>query len=123
MDINELTQTVIGCAIEVHKILGPGLFESSYEQCLAKEFELRNINFEVQKTLPIEYKGVKLNCGYRVDFLVEKKLIIELKSLEKVSEIHKAQLLTYMKLSNIKIGLLINFNVKLLKDGIQRFSL
>jgi GxxExxY protein len=123
MEINELTEKVIGCAIEVHKSLGPGLLEAAYEQCLAKELNLKGIKFETQAPLPIKYKGMELECGYRVDFLIEKVLIIELKSLEKILDIHKAQILTYMKLSSIKVGLLINFNVKLLKNGIQRFVL
>lgn len=121
MSINELTEKVIGCAIEVHRTLGPGLLESAYEQCLAKELRLSDVAFESQIHLPVEYKGFYLDCGYRVDFLVEKCLILELKSVEKISGIHKAQLLTYMKLAQIKTGLLINFNVNLLKDGLQRF--
>ena len=123
MQINELTEKVIGSAIEVHRNLGPGLLETTYEQCLAKELDLSGINFKNQAPLPIEYKGIKLECGYRVDFIVEKTLILELKSIEKILNIHKAQILTYMKLANINIGLLINFNVDLLKNGIQRFTL
>jgi len=123
MEINELTEKVIGCAIEVHKSLGPGLLEAAYEQCFAKELNLEEIKFKTQVPLPVKYKGMKLECGYRVDFLVEKALIIELKSIEKILDIHKAQILTYMKLASIKVGLLINFNVKLLKNGIQRFVL
>ncbi|MBI4846941.1 MAG: GxxExxY protein [Candidatus Omnitrophica bacterium] len=120
---NELTEKVIGCAIEVHKTLGPGLLETAYEQCLAREFALSCISFKTQVPLPVEYKGVYLDCGYRIDMLIEESLMLELKSVEKVAEIHKAQLLTYMKLASVKIGLLINFNVKLLKDGIERFIL
>ncbi len=123
MSINELTERVIGCAIEVHNLLGPGLLESAYEKCFAREFKLACIDFELQAELPIEYKGVKLDCGYRIDFLVEERLIIELKSVKEISDIYRAQILTYMKLSKIKIGLLINFNMKLLKNGIQRFAL
>jgi GxxExxY protein len=123
MRINELTEKVIGCAIEVHKSLGPGLLEAAYEQCLAEELNLEEVKFETQAPLPVKYKGTKLECGYRVDFLVEKALIVELKSIEKILDIHKAQILTYMKLANIKVGLLISFNVKLLKNGIQRFVL
>lgn len=93
MEINKLTKKIIGCAIEVHKELGPGLLESTYEQCLAREFKLNKINFEIQESLPIIYKGTKLDCGYRVDFLVENTVIIELKSVDKIFEIHKAQLL------------------------------
>jgi GxxExxY protein len=121
--INKLTEKVIGCAIEVHKSLGPGLLEAAYEKCLSKELTLEGIKFKTQAPLPVKYKGVRLECGYRVDFLVEKTLIIELKSIEKVLDVHKAQILTYMKLANIKVGLLINFNVKLLRNGIQRFVL
>ncbi len=120
---NELTKKVIGCAIEVHKTLGPGLLESTYEQCLARELSLSGINFKIQVPLPVEYKGTRLDCGYRIDMLIEESLILELKSVEKVAEIHKAQLLTYMKLAKIKVGLIINFNVKLLKNGIERFIL
>jgi GxxExxY protein len=123
MDFDKLSNRVIGSAIEVHRSLGPGLLESTYEQCLAHELKLNNINFILQHPLPVIYKCVKLDCGYRVDILVENKLIIELKSVEEVKGIHKAQLLTYMKLANIKKGLLINFNVKLLKNGISRFVL
>ena len=123
MRINELTKKVIGCAIEVHKSLGPGLLETAYEQSLARELDLAGISFNTQAPLPVKYKGTKLECGYRVDFLIEKVLIIELKSIEKILNIHKAQILTYMKLANIKVGLLINFNVNLLKNGIQRFAL
>ncbi|MCK5494744.1 MAG: GxxExxY protein, partial [Candidatus Omnitrophica bacterium] len=110
-----------GCAIEVHKTLGPGLLESTYEQCLARELSLSGINFKIQVSLPVEYKGTLLDCGYRIDMLIEESLILELKSVEEVADIHKAQLLTYMKLAKIKVGLLINFNIKLLKNGIERF--
>ena len=123
MKDNELTAKVIGCAIEVHKILGPGLLESTYEQCLARELSLSGINLKIQTPVPVEYKGTRLDCGYRIDMLIEESLILELKSVEKIAEIHKAQLLTYMKLAKIKVGLLINFNVKLLKNGIERFIL
>ncbi len=119
-DINELTREVIGAAIEIHKILGPGLLESAYEECLCREFELRKLPYERQKELPIEYKGVKLDCGYRLDIVVAKSLILELKVCERLEPIHKAQLLTYLKLTGIKVGLLINFNVPVLKDGIRR---
>jgi len=121
--INELTERVIGCAIEVHKTLWPGLLESTYEQCLARELSLSGINFKIQASLPVEYKGAYLDCGYRIDMLIEESLILELKSVEEVADIHKARILTYMKLAKIKVGLLINFNVKLLKDGIERFML
>ncbi len=124
MEFDELSNRVIGCAIEVHRALGPGLLESTYEQCLAREFALADISFEVQAHLPVEYKGVRLDCGYRVDLFVGKQLIIELKVVEKFLPIHEAQILTYMKLANVSVGLLMNFNVELLKDGgIKRFVL
>ena len=123
MEFDELSNRVIGCAIEVHRELGPGLLESTYEQCLAHELKLNGIWFKLQHQLPVEYKGVRLDCGYRVDLLVEDKLIIELKSVEQIKGIHEAQLLTYMRLAEVKIGLLINFNVTKLKNGIKRFVL
>ncbi len=119
-DINELTGEVIGAAIEVHKALGPGLLESAYEECLCKELELRGIPFVRQRELPVEYKGVKLDCGYRLDVVVADELIVELKACEKLEPIHEAQLLTYLKLTGIHVGLLINFNVPVLKEGIKR---
>jgi GxxExxY protein len=122
MDINDLTGEVIGAAIEVHKILGPGLLESTYEVCLCRELELRKIPYERQKELPIEYKGLKLDCGYRLDILVANRLILELKACESLEPIHKAQLLTYLKLTGIKLGLQINFNVPVLKQGIKRIA-
>ena len=120
MDINKLTGQVIGAAIEVHKVLGPGLLESAYEECLCHELGLRKIRYERQKELPVEYKGVKLDCGYRLDILVPDQLIVELKACEILQPIHEAQLLTYLKLTGIKVGLLINFNAPVLKDGIRR---
>ena len=122
MNINDLTGKVIGAAIEVHKSLGPGLLESAYEECLCREFELRKISYERQKELPIEYKGVKLDCGYRLDIVVASQLILELKACRSLEPIHEAQLLTYLKLTGIKIGLLINFNVPVLKAGIKRIK-
>jgi GxxExxY protein len=122
MDIGDLTGEVIGAAIEVHKILGPGLLESTYEECLCRELELRKIPYERQKELPIEYKGLKLDCGYRLDILVANRLIFELKACESLQPIHEAQLLTYLKLTGIKLGLLINFNVPMLKQGIKRIA-
>ena len=122
-DINELTGKVIGAAIEVHKALGPGLLESAYEECLCHEFKLRSFPFERQKELPIEYKGVKLDCGYRLDIVVWNKIILELKSCHELQPIHEAQLLAYLKLTGLKVGLLINFNVPVLKEGIKRLSL
>ena len=123
MEFTELSNRVIGCAIEVHRELGPGLLESTYEQCLAHELTDEKISFKVQKALPVLYKGVNIDCGYRVDLLIEDKLIVELKNVEKMLGVHEAQLLTYMKLSGINLGLLINFNSKVLKDGLKRFVL
>jgi GxxExxY protein len=122
MEINELSSKIIGAAIEVHKNLGPGLLESAYEECLCQELELRELAFERQKPLPIIYKGKKLDCGYRLDIVVEKQIILELKSCEKIEPIHTAQLLTYLKLLNIKLGLLLNFNTPIMKDGIVRIA-
>ena len=119
-DKDPLTQNVIGCAIEVHRHLGPGLLESTYEQCLAYELGLAGLEFKAQAPMPIRYKNVALDCGYRVDLLVEDRLIVELKAVEQTLGIHQAQVITYMKLANAPVGLLINFNVKLLKDGIRR---
>ena len=122
-DINNLTGSIIGAAIEVHRILGPGLLESAYEECLCRELALRSIAFERQKDLPIYYKGVALNCGYRLDVVVADRVILELKACEKLEAIHEAQLLTYLKLTGLKTGLLINFNVPVLKEGIKRLIL
>ena len=115
-DINDLTGEVIGAAIEVHKFLGPGLLENVYEECLCRELELRETPFERQKDLPIEYKGIKLDCGYRIDVVADEDLIVELKSCDSLLPIHEAQLLTYLKLTKTKVGLLINFNVPILKE-------
>ena len=115
-----MTEKVIGAAIEVHKILGPGLLESAYEECLCREFAINNMDFKRQVALPIEYKGVKLDCGYRLDLIVENSLILELKACKHIEPIHVAQLLTYLKLTDLKVGLIINFNVTVLKDGIKR---
>jgi GxxExxY protein len=120
-DDKDLTEKVIGCAIEVHRHLGPGLLESVYERCLAFELTTANIEHTVQKEIAVSYKGVSLDCGYRVDMFVGNKLIVELKAVDKILTIHEAQLLTYMKLANVRLGLLINFNVTLLKSGIKRF--
>ena len=121
MQFDKLSNKVIGCAIKVHRTLGPGLLESTYEQCLAHELRQSGIDFRLQHPLPVDYGGVRLDCGYRVYILVEGELILELKSVEEIKGIHKAQLLTYMKLAGIGTGLLINFNVKQLKTGIKRF--
>ena len=120
MNINELSSNIIGAAIEVHKILGPGLLESAYEECICHAFNIRGLQYERQKLLPIIYKGKNMDCGYRLGVIVEEKIILELKACEKIEPIHKAQLLTYLKISGIKLGLVLNFNVPLLKDGITR---
>lgn len=121
-DINELTGSVIGAAIEVHKTLGPGLLESVYEECLCRELEVKGIPYERQKEILVEYKGLRLNCGYRVDLLIADRLILEIKACEALQPIHEAQLLTYLKLTGLKLGLLINFNVPVLKEGIKRMA-
>jgi GxxExxY protein len=120
---DELSNKVIGCAIEVHRELGPGLLESTYEQCLAYELGRARIPFQLQVALPVQYKETRLDCGYRIDLLVDGKLLVELKSVEQLLQLHAAQILTYMKLAKVKFGLLINFNVPLLKKGIKRFLL
>ena len=113
---------MIGAAIEVHKTLGPGLLESVYEECLCHELTLQKIAFERQKELPVEYKGLKLSIGYRIDILVKDQLILELKACDAIQPVHEAQLLTYLKLSGVKYGLLINFNTPYLKDGLKRLA-
>jgi GxxExxY protein len=123
MESKPPTSAIIGAAIEVHQLLGPGLLESAYEECLAREFTLRGIPFERQKPMPVVYKDVKLECGYRLDFLVAGSVVVELKAVESIAPIHEAFVLTYLRLSGCKVGLLINFNVKVLKDGIRRFVL
>ena len=120
MDVNTVTETIIGSAIEVHKSLGPGLLESVYEECLFYELSLRKLNVDRQIELSVNYKEVKLDIGYRLDFLVEGKVVVELKAVDKLISIHDAQLLTYMKLVNCSVGLLINFNVPVLKQGLRR---
>ena len=119
----DLTGKILGAAMEVHKQLGPGLLESAYEECLAHELQLRNLRIERQKGVPVVYKGVKLECGYRIDLLVESRVVVELKSIECFAPIHEAVVLTYLRLSGHRLGLLINFNVSVLKDGIRRFIL
>jgi len=121
MELNDLTGRIIGAAIEVHKILGPGLLESVYEECLCRELGIAQVLFERQKEIPIEYKGIKLTCGYRIDLLVEERIIVEIKSCDIILPVHEAQLLTYLKLMGLKVGLLINFNVPILRDGLKRF--
>jgi len=123
MKENKITSQIIDAAIRVHRFLGPGLLESVYETCLIHELKKTNLKIEVQKALPIIYEGNQLNAGYRVDILVENLVIIELKAVEVVHRVHHAQVLTYMKLSNCRVGLIINFNVALLKLGIKRFIL
>ena len=123
MEFSKLSNKVIGCAIEVHRFLGPGLLESTYEQCLAHELKINGINFRLQHPIPVVYKGIRLDCGYRVDVLVEDEIILELKSVEKLAGIHEAQLLSYMKIADVRQGFLIDFNVKRLKDGLKSFIL
>lgn len=120
MHENEIGNIILDAAFEVHKNLGPGLLESSYEHCLAYELIQRNLNIKVQHPLPLVYKEVKLDCGYRLDIIVEDKVIIEAKSIDSLNDIHLAQMLTYLRLSNCKLGYLLNFNVALLKQGIKR---
>jgi GxxExxY protein len=116
----EVTDRIIAAAIKVHRTLGPGLLESAYQTCLAREFEFSGIPFEREKPVVVQYRGVALECGYRLDFVVEEKVIVELKALESLDPLHEAQLLTYLKLTGLKVGLLINFNVPLLRNGIVR---
>jgi GxxExxY protein len=117
---DRITGEIIGAAIEVHRELGPGLLESAYEQCLCHELSLRGLTFERQAPLPVAYKGVRLDCGYRMDVVVEDAVLVELKTVDKLLPIHEAQLLTYLKLSGHQLGLLMNFNVPVLKDGLKR---
>lgn len=123
MIFDQLSNKVIGCAIEVHRELGPGLLESAYEQCLAAELSRSRIPYQLQVDLPVSYKGMRLDCSYRIDLLVDKQLIVELKSIEQLLKIHEAQILTYMRLAKVNVGLLMNFNVPVLKKGIKRFLL
>jgi GxxExxY protein len=120
MEINQLTEAVIGACIEVHRTIGPGLLESAYLQCLCRELSLRNISFLKEFPLPINYKGTHLDCGYKVDLLIDGRLLLELKSVDALHPVHEAQLMTYLRLGGWEIGLLINFNVIMLKDGIKR---
>jgi GxxExxY protein len=121
--VNEVSQAIIGAAIEVHRTLGPGLLESAYEQCLSHEFSLRQIPFERQKPLHVDYKGTRLDCGYRLDFLVAGMVVVEVKAIEALLPIHQAQVLSYLKLGAWKLGLLINFHVPMLRQGIKRVVL
>jgi GxxExxY protein len=123
METNIITEKVIGCAIEVHRALGPGLLESAYEECLSFEMQKAGLFIERQKPVPVVYKDIKLDCGYRIDILVENAIVVELKTVDAFNPVHEAQILTYMKFSNKSTGLLINFNVTLLKNGIKRYKL
>ena len=123
MQFDKLSNQIVEYALEVHTNLGPELLESTYEQCLAYELKRANISFKLQHPLPVEYKGVKLDCGYRIDMLIDNSVIVELKSVDNILPIHQAQLLTYMKLSGVRIGLLMNFNVKFMKTDIKRMVL
>jgi GxxExxY protein len=120
LETNKITEKIINAAITVHKELGPGLLESAYEICLVHELVSKNLSVERQKGLPVHYRGINLDCGYRIDLLVEGRIVVELKAIDRLEPIHEAQLLSYLKLSNCPVGLLINFNVKFLKDGIRR---
>jgi GxxExxY protein len=118
---NKLTEVIIGAAINVHKELGPGLLESAYEACLVNDLQERGLKVEQQKPIPLIYKNVKLDCGYRLDLLVEDRIIVEIKTVEAIAPVHKAQILSYLHLTGLRTGLLINFHVALLKDGIKRY--
>jgi GxxExxY protein len=119
-ELHKLTEAIIGAAIAVHRELGPGLLESAYETCLAFELADRGLSVERQKELPVRYRGIQMDCGYRLDLLVQGQVIVELKAVEKLLPMHEAQLLSYLKLSGCKVGLLLNFNVRILKDGLKR---
>lgn len=120
MEVNELSNVVIGMAINVHSALGPGLLESAYKECLFYKIQKEGFCVEKEKAMPLFFEGVRLDCGYRIDILVENKLVLELKTVEKLTDLHLAQTLTYLKLGNFKLGLLMNFNSFLLKDGLKR---
>ena len=115
-----LTDQIIGAAIEVHRLLGPGLLESAYEECMARELELRGLRFLRQVDVPLEYKGIRIDCGYRLDLLVEENVVVELKAVKELEPVHEAQLLTYLRLMDIRVGLLINFHAPTIKDGLLR---
>jgi GxxExxY protein len=116
----ELTGKIIASAIEVHRHLGPGLLESAYEECFCHELKLQSVVFDRQKPLPLEYKGIKLDCGYRMDIVADGKAVVEIKCVERILPIHEAQLLTYLKLSGLRVGLIVNFHTRFIKDGIKR---
>lgn len=120
MKINEITNEIIGAAIEVHRVLGPGLLESAYEECLCHELGFRGVSYSRQKELPVSYKGIRLDCGYRLDLLVANSVVVEIKAIDGLLPIHEGQLLTYLKMGGWQVGLLMNFNVPVLKDGIRR---
>lgn len=120
MDANRVSNLVIGACIEVHRALGPGLLESAYEQCVSHELGLRGISFARQRAVPVEYKGIRLDAAYRLDLVVEHGVIVELKAIDALLPVHQAQLLTYLKLTGLSLGLLLNFNVPILRDGIKR---
>jgi GxxExxY protein len=122
-ELNRITERIIGAAIEVHRTLGPGLLESAYHACLLHELRQQGLEVEKEKTLPVVYKGVTLDCGYRIDLLIEKTVVVELKAVDELTPIHEAQVLSYLKLSGCPIGLLINFNVRQLSQGIKRFRI
>ena len=117
-----LSETIIGACIEVHRHLGPGLLESAYEQCLAHELELQRLRFARQLAIPVAYKGCLIDCGYRIDFMIENSIVVELKAVENLLPVHQAQVLTYLKLTRLSVGLLVNFNVRVLKDGLRRLT-
>jgi len=123
MGPDQLTREIISSAIEVHRRLGPGLLESAYEECLVHEMSLRGLQIRRQVPVPVIYKGIKLECGYRIDLVVENRVVVELKSIEAIAPVHEATVLTYLRLSGHSLGLLINFNVSVLKDGVRRFVL
>ena len=123
MLFEDITKVIIGCAIDVHKELGPGLLESAYEECLYYELQKAGLKVEKQKAIPVVYKEIKIDCGYRADLIVEDKIVIELKTVDEFNPVHEAQILTYLKFADKKLGLLINFNVLRLKDGIKRYIL
>ena len=122
METDQITEKIIGCAIKVHKCLGPGLLESAYEECMVFELKNEGLKVERQKPIPVIYKEIKLDCGYRIDILVENIVLIELKTVDAFNPVHEAQILTYMKFAEKRTGLLINFNVSLLKNGIKRYK-
>jgi len=121
LKLEELTYQIRGAAMEVHKEIGPGLLESAYQQCLCRELSLRKLKFDTEMPLPIRYKGMLLDCGYRLDIVVEEKIVLELKSVEELTDLHEAQLLSYLRLGGYELGMLMNFNVPVIKDGIKRF--